>query len=122
MVRILCDMGRAPCASQSPARLYVLQGRSTAGPSHYRPLAIYFCRDANRISWSSRCDMVRPQTNAMRRREFITLLAAVWPLAARAAGRADAAHRRGHEHGYGRRTGSPLEWAEWRAFQTRGVQ
>jgi hypothetical protein len=32
----LCDMGRAPCASQSPARLYVLQGRSTAGPSHYR--------------------------------------------------------------------------------------
>src|SRR5215471_13957725 len=30
----LCDMGRAPCASQSPARLYVLQGWSTAGPSH----------------------------------------------------------------------------------------
>src|SRR5262245_8160374 len=29
-------MGRAPCASQSPARLYVLQGGSTAGPSHYR--------------------------------------------------------------------------------------
>src|SRR5262249_59342346 len=30
----LCDMGRAPCASQSPARPYVLQGGSTAGPSH----------------------------------------------------------------------------------------
>src|SRR5262245_4556912 len=30
----LCDMGRALCASQSPARLYVLQGGSTAGPSH----------------------------------------------------------------------------------------
>ena len=29
----LCEMGRAPCASQFPARLYVLQGRSTAGPS-----------------------------------------------------------------------------------------
>src|SRR5262245_15042484 len=35
----LCDMGPAPCASQSPARLYVLQGGSTAGPSHYRPQA-----------------------------------------------------------------------------------
>src|SRR5215471_17428339 len=39
---------------------------------------------------------------------------------ARAAARADAKHRRDHEHGCGRRTGSPLEWAEWRAFQTRG--
>ena len=28
--------------------------------------------------------------------------------------------RRGHEHGCGRRTGSPLEWAEWRVFETRG--
>src|SRR5262245_8097910 len=36
----LCDMGRAPCASQSPARLYVLQGGSTAGPSHYRTHAL----------------------------------------------------------------------------------
>jgi tripartite-type tricarboxylate transporter receptor subunit TctC len=35
-VAVGLDMGRAPCASQSPARLYVLQGRSTAGPSHYR--------------------------------------------------------------------------------------
>src|SRR5262249_35907834 len=37
-----------------------------------------------------------------------------------AAARAHAAHRRAHEHGCSRRTGSPLEWAEWRAFQTRG--
>src|SRR5262245_52043412 len=36
----LCDMGPAPCASQSPARLYVLQGGSTAGPSHYRTHAV----------------------------------------------------------------------------------
>src|SRR5262249_3948344 len=37
-----------------------------------------------------------------------------------AAAGADVADRRAHEHGCSQRTGSPLEWAEWRAFQTRG--
>src|SRR5262249_56186829 len=30
-------MGRAPCASQPPARPYVFQGGTPPGPSHYPP-------------------------------------------------------------------------------------
>src|SRR5262245_36302737 len=46
-------MGRAPCASQSPARLYVLQGGSTAGPSHYPTFAHASPIDARR-DWEKR--------------------------------------------------------------------
>src|SRR5262245_59695807 len=51
---------------------------------------------------------------AVKRRDFITLFggAVEWPLAARAAGRADAAHRRTYEPGGGRSGGAAgLIWS-----------
>src|SRR6266508_4489675 len=46
----LCDMGRAPCASQSPTRLYVL-----AGQEHGRAIPLPVIDHGYSITSSARC-------------------------------------------------------------------
>src|SRR6266511_2671522 len=60
----LCDMGPAPCASQSPARPYVLQGGSTAGPSHYRTFGLTLASQRWARRASERLSSSEPQVLA----------------------------------------------------------